>query len=193
MADLVGSSLNLLNRLDRVLEYERPTTEIRETLKNLLESEARREYFFKKLESPAWLEPLKEDGWLDPDRNPMPQESPDQPGYYYSSRWHALEYVAKISTHPECPIDTLVNIVNAITDESRERIDNGRTDLDLVKIIGTLPIERIEPQHITFMGAALKSIQKYGLMDQEIGQTILPKLLDGGKQELTLALSHNNA
>ena len=169
LADLVGSSLNLLNRLDRILEYERPTTEIRETLRrNLLESETRREYFFTKLESLTWLEPLKEDGWFDPDWNPTPQESPDQPGYYYSSRWYALEYVVKISTHPECPVNTLVDIINAITDESRERIDNGRTDLDTVKIIGTLPINRIEPQHITFMGAALKSSQKYGLMDQEL-------------------------
>ena len=85
-------------------------------------------------------------------------------------------------------IDILVDIVNAITDESRARIDNGRTDLDTVKIISTLPVDRIKPQYITFMGAALKSIQKYGLMDQEIGQTILPKLLEGGKRELTLVL-----
>ena len=188
LSNLVGSFLDLLNQLDRIRAYKEPTREIRGTLPNLLGSEERRAYFFRKLEFPAWLEPLKEDGWFDPDRNPMPQESPDQPGYYYSSRWHALEYVVKISTHPECPVDTLVDIVNAITDESRERIDNGRTDLDTVKIIGTLPIDRIEPQHITFMAAALKSIQKYGLMDQEIGQTILPKLLDGRQLELTLAL-----
>ena len=188
LSNLVGSFLDLLNQLDRICAYEEPTREIRSTLPNLLGSEERRAYFFRKLEFPAWLEPLKEDGWFDPDRNPMPQESPDQPGYYYSSRWHALEYVVKISTHPECPIDTLVDIVNAITDESRERIDNGRTDLDTVKIIGTLPIDRIKPQHITFMGTALKSNQKYGLMDQEIGQTILPKLLDGRELELTLAL-----
>ena len=187
MADLVGNYLNLLDRLDRIRTAE-PTNERRGALCNLLESEARRAYFFTKLESPTWLEPLKEDGWFNPDRNPKPQESPDQPGYYYSSRWHELEYLVKVSTHPECPIDTLVDIVNAITDESRERIDNGRTDLDTVKIIGILPIERIEPQHITFMGAALKSSQKYGLMDQEIGQTILPKLLDDGKRELTLVL-----
>ncbi len=188
LSNLVGSFLNLLNRLDRIRAYEEPTREIRSTLPNLLGSEERRAYFFRKLESPTWLEPLKEDGWFDPDQNPMPQESPDQPGYYYSPRWHALEYVVKISTHPECPVNTLVDIINAITDESRKRIDNGRTDLDTVKIIGTLPIDRIEPQHITFIAAALKSSQKYGLMDQEIGQTILPKLLDGGKQELTLAL-----
>ncbi len=188
LSNLVGSFLDLLNQLDRICAYEEPTGEIRSTLPNLLGSEERRAYFFRKLEFPAWLEPLKEDGWFNPDQNPMPQESPDQPGYYYSSRWHALEYVVKISTHPECPIDILVDIVNAITDESRARIDNGRTDLDTVKIISTLPIDRIEPQHITFMGAALKSIQKYGLMDQEIGQTILPKLLEGGKRELTLVL-----
>ena len=188
LSNLVGSFLDLLSRLDRIRDYKEPTREIRSTLPNLLGSEERRAYFFRELEFPTWLEPLKEDGWFDPDQNPMPQESPDQPGYYYSSRWHALEYLVKISTHPECPVDTLVDIVNAITDENRERIDNGRTDLDTVKIISTLPIDRIEPQHITFMGAALKSSQKYGLMDQEIGQTILPKLLNGGKRELTLAL-----
>ncbi len=58
----------------------------------------------------------------------------------------------KISTHPECPVNTLVDIVNAITDESKERIDNGRTDLETVKIIGKLPIDRIVPQHIVFIG-----------------------------------------
>ena len=188
LSNLVGSFLDLLSRLDRILAYKEPTSEIRSTLPNLLGSEERRAYFFSKLESPTWLESLKEDGWFDPDWNPMPQESPDQPGYYYSSRWHALEYVVRISTHPECPVDILVDIVNAITDESRERIDNGRTDLETIKIIGTLPIDQMEPQHIIFMAAALKSTQKYGLMEQEIGQTILPKLLDGGKRKLTLAL-----
>lgn len=188
LSNLVGSFLDLLSRLDRIRAYKEPTREIRSTLPNLLGSEERRAYFFRELEFPTWLEPLKEDGWFDPDRNPMPQESPDQRGYYYSPRWHALEYVVKISTHPECPIDTLVDIVNTITDENRERIDNGRTDLDTVKIIGTLPVDHLELQHITFMAAALKSSQKYGLMDQEIGQTILPKLLNGGKRELTLAL-----
>ena len=187
LADLVGGSYPLFNRLDRI-RTAGPNRRRMGVLSKLLKSEAMNSYFFRHLESLTWLDPLKNDGWFDPDRNPMPRESPDQPGYYYSSRWHALEYVVKISTHPECPIDTIVDIVNAITDESGERIDNGRTDLDTVKIIGTLPVDRIKPQHITFIGAAVKSVQKYGLMDQEIGQTILPKLLEGGKRELTLAL-----
>ncbi len=69
LAELVGNYLNLLNRLDRILTYEQPTEEIIKTLPNLLKSETRREYFFKNLDSPAWLQPLKEDGWFDPESN----------------------------------------------------------------------------------------------------------------------------
>jgi len=54
---LVGSSFNLLNRLDRILEYEEPTNEIRGALQNLLAVEVRRAYFFSRLESLTWLEP----------------------------------------------------------------------------------------------------------------------------------------
>ncbi len=191
LADLVGSSLNLLNRLDRVLEYERPTTEIRETLRNLLESETRREYFFKKLESPAWLEPLKEDGWFNPEQNPALIEDPEQPGNFYYPMWHALEYVAKISTHPEIDVSVFVNVVNSIinyTDESGERVENDRTDLQIIKIIGALPIVELKHLHIEFIGTVLKSERRFGLVDQEIGETILTKLLAGDKRELALTL-----
>ena len=192
LADLVGSSLNLLNRLDRILEYERPTTEIRETLRrNLLESETRREYFFKKLESPAWLEPLKEDDWFNPEQNPALIEDPEQPGNFYYPMWYALEYVAKISTHPETDVSIFVNIVNSIinyTDESGERIGNNRTDLQTIKIIGVLPITELKRLHIDFIGTVLKSERRFGLVDQEISETILTKLLAGGKQELALTL-----
>ncbi len=191
LADLVGSSLNLLNRLDRMLEYEEPTNEIRGTLDNLLGAEARRAYFFRKLEFPGWLELLKEDGWFNPDQNPILQEDPDQPGSFYYPTWHALEYAARISIHQEIPIDILVNIVNSIIryiDENGNRIENDRTDLQTIKIIGTFPIDLLEPQHIAFIGTVLKSKSRYGRVDQEIGLTILPKLLDAGARELTLAL-----
>ena len=190
LAGLVGNYLNLLDRLDRIWTAE-PTKERIGALRNLLESEARRAYFFTKLESPTWLDPLKEAGWFNPDRNPILHEDPDQPGNFYYPTWHALEYLAKVSSHSEISIGVLVDIVNAIinyTDDNGERIENDRTDLQIINIIGTLPMDRLEFQHITFMRVALKSKWKYGLVDQEIGQTILPKLLNGGEQRLTLAL-----
>ena len=70
LADLVGNYLNLLIRVvDRILEYTEPTDEIRKVLPNLLKSETRCKYFFEKLDSPAWLKPLKDDGWFDPESN----------------------------------------------------------------------------------------------------------------------------
>ena len=187
---LVGNYLNLLDRLDRIRNAA-PTKERRGALHNLLKSEARLTYFFNELKSLSWLVPLKEDGWFDPIKNPTPSEDIDTSGTLFTPTWHALEYVVWVSHHSERPIDTLIEIVNSIinyTGDNDNRIENGRTDLQTIKIIGSFPIESIELQHIVFMGIALKSKWKYGLVDQEIGQTILPKFLDGGKQELTLEL-----
>ena len=187
LADLVGNYLNLLSRLDRILAYKAPTEDIIGTLPNLLKSDARRAYFFRGLKYPTWLEPLKEAGWFNPDENPLPYESPDTPGYYRIPIWYALEYVETIANHPERDVDLLVKIVNTIvdcTDETGERIKNDGTNRRLIKIIGTFPINRIERKHITFMSNALK----YGWVSREIGETILPKLLSEGKNDLHLDL-----
>ena len=69
LQDLVGNYLNLLSKVvDRILNRE-PTKEIRRVLPNLLKSETRCKYFFKNLNSPDWLGPLKEDRWFDPESN----------------------------------------------------------------------------------------------------------------------------
>ena len=170
LADLVGSYLNLLSRLDRILAYKAPTEGIMGTLSNLLQSDARRAYFFRELKHPAWLKPLKDTGWFNPDENPLPYESSDTPGYYRIPIWYALEYVETIANHPERPIDLLVDIVDAIVDytnDTGKRIENGSTDRRLIKIIGTLPIDRIGRKHITFMDTVLKS--SGGWASDEIG------------------------
>ena len=193
-AYLVGSYLKLLNRVDRILGYkcEPPADEqIKEGLRNLLEFEGINQYFFDQLESPAWLKLLKEDGRLDPDQNPAPQEYPDQLGSFYTPTWHALEYVVKMAVHPDSPVDILVDIVNEIITSAgdyRNRINNKWTDWQTIKIIGALPTDQIRCGHITFMGITLKSKWRSGLVDQEISQEILPKLLDAGAKELTLIL-----
>ena len=187
LADLVGSYLNLLNRLDRILTYKAPTKEIIETLPNLLDSDARRAYFFRELKYPTWLKPLREVGWFDPEKNPLPYEDSDNPGYYHTPVWYALEYVETIANRPERPVDLLVDVVDAIVDytnDTGKRIKNYGTNRRLIKIIGTLPIDRIECKHITFMSTALK----YGWVSREIGETILPKFLSEGKKGLTLKL-----
>lgn len=187
LADLVGSYLNLLNRLDRILAYKAPTAEIIETLPNLLQSDARQAYFFRELKHPAWLKPLKDAGWFDPEKNPLPYESPDNLGYYRTPVWYALEYVERVANHPERDVDLLVGIVDAIVDytnDTGKSIENDSTNRRLIEIIGTLPIDRIGRKHITFMSTALK----YGWVSRTISEIILPKLLSKGKKKLSLDL-----
>ena len=197
LADLVGSYFNLLNQLDRILKYEKPTKEIRKTLPNLLASDVRRAYFFSKLDSPAWLEPLKEDGWFNPERNPAPQEVVGSPGNYHMPTWYALNYVVRVAKHPERPVGVLVKIVNDIVedivsdaDASGESIGNSHTARGLIDIIGTLPVDLIDARHIAFIGTALKTcgVEAGPLLIEEVGETILPKLLHDGAKELTLEL-----
>ena len=185
LADLVGSYLNLLNRLDRILAYKAPTEEIIETLPNLLKSDARRAYFFRELKYPTWLKPLRDAGWFDPEKNPLP----DNPGYSRPPVWYALEYVETIANHPERPIDLLVDIVNTIVDYTNNTgkgIENYRTNQGLIEIIGTLPIDQIGRKHITFMDTVLKS--SGGWVSMEIGETILPQFLSEGEKALSLNL-----
>ena len=189
LADLVGNYLNLLSRLDRILAYKAPTEEIIETLPNLLKSDARRAYFFRELKYPAWLQSLKDAGWFDPEKNPLPYEVPDNPGYYRTPVWYALEYLEKVAHQPECSVDLLVDIVNTIVDftnDTGERTKNYGTNYRLIQIIGKLPIDRIGRKHIAFMSTALKS--SGGWVSREIGETVLPKFLRENKKELSLDL-----
>lgn len=192
LADLVGNHFKLLDRIDRILAYEKPTKEIIKTLPNLLASEVRYAYFFKKLVSPDWLKPLKDAGWFDPGNQPIHQEMPDQPVHV----WHALGYVEKVAEHTqkapcEKTFSILADIVNTIvnyTHDTGASIASDHTDWRVIKIICALPIERIEPRHITFIGVALKTRVGTTIMSSVIGESVLPKLLNGKAKELTLQL-----
>ncbi|MYH82709.1 hypothetical protein F4141_18645 [Candidatus Poribacteria bacterium] len=193
LTELVGSYFNLLSRLDRILDYKEPTQEIIKTLPNLLAFEARHVYFFTKLDSPGWLKSLKDAGWFDPDRQPTPQEVPDQPEMYTVSPWYPLVYLEKVAdsikNHPhDETFRTFTAIVNDIVtyiDNNQERVMHQSTVWGLIKILDSLPIERLKRQHITFMAWALRWRQPL-LVENEIEQTLFPKFLNAEAKELTL-------
>ena len=196
LADLVGNYLNLLSKVvDRILEREEPTDQIRKVLPNLLESETRRKYFFEKLDSPAWMEPLKEDGWFDPESGPQVQKVADQLGNYTTSPWYTMVYLEKVVNLTKeylCDetVRLLVDTVNEMviyTENNRERIIHPNTVWQLVKVISTLPTERLERQHIIFLSWALRSASRL-LVEHEINQTFIPKLLKAEAKELILIL-----
>ena len=192
LVELVGTHFKLLDRLDRILDRKQPSEEILKTLPNLLASKVRYNYFFNKLDFPGWLGPLKDEGWFLPDRQPTSEEIPDQPVHF----WAALGYVGKIADHTQgAPCEetfrVLTDIVNTIVDYTnnvQQSIASDHTDWRIIKIICALPIEKIEPRHITFIGISLRSRAGASLIGSAIGETMLPKLLNGGAKELTLVL-----
>ncbi len=193
---LIGTYLNLLSLLDRILKYDKPTKEILETLANLLKVEARYSYFFKNLNSINWLKPLNKQGFFNPQHNPAPQEVHDQPGYFTIPHWSTLDYLENVANKntkepTEEVTNTLIEVVNSIInyrDDNRERIDNYLTDWFMLKIISTFPIEKIENQHIEFIRDALNSKWRSTLVAGGISKTILPKLIEYKSKELILKL-----
>ena len=194
LVELVGTHFRLLDRLDRILAYEQPTEEIIRTLPNLLKSEVRYAYFFNKLDSPAWLKSLKDAGWFDMESSPSVYEVPDETGAYAVSPWYALAYLEKVTNYTkEHPCDKTVRTLAAIVNDVVTYINNNQeqamhpsTVWQLVKIICALPTGWLEQQHITSVRWAFRWGHQL-LIENEIDQTFLPKLLKAEAKELTLA------
>jgi len=162
--------------------------------------EPQRNYFFKKLAASynpfPWLGPLKEKGYFDPNNNPSPQEVPDKKGYFVIPYWNVLGYLENVAGKNEKNLseeitNTLVEIINPIINfrnEKGERIENYRTDWTMVKIIFSLPIEKITKDKIEFLKMALRSKWDTTLVASEISKTILFKLVDKKAKNLILQL-----
>ncbi|MDE0400163.1 MAG: hypothetical protein OXL96_20390 [Candidatus Poribacteria bacterium] len=192
LAYLVGGYLNLLNRVDKIVDTKEPSEDMIRTLPDLLKPEVLYRHFFLNLKSPGWLKPLKKEGWFDLQSRPPFYEVPDQPGVYASSLWSPLVYVEKVANHTrEHPCgETIVTLVEVINDtityiaDNQERGVHQSTVWSLIKILDALPTEHIERQHIVFMSWALR----WGpplLVENEIEQTLFPKFLNTEAKELT--------
>jgi hypothetical protein len=175
------------NRADRIFQI----------IKN---DKPQEDYLFKKLacsNNPyPWLKPLKEKAYFDPRNNPLPQEVPDNKGYFTIPYWNVLGYLNNVSlenakTPSEEITELLLDIINSIInyrDEEGERIENYQTDWIIIKIIFTYPIEKITKEHIEFIRTALKSKWNTLLVAAEIGITVFPKLISSEAMELILKL-----
>lgn len=201
LSDLVGSYLSFSRIIDQILVHNVPTKEIKDSLPNMIKQDPlaagpRYPYFFKRLEHRGWLEPMHEAGYFNPKYNPPPQEVPDQPGYFRAPVWHALEYVLKVANITKNNrsvnilriLNEIIDVILNYADDNGNRVENNQTDLQIIRIVVTFPTDMIDAQHVAFLGSALKSKWKLGLVDQEIGQSILPKFLESGKEELLLQL-----
>lgn len=159
-----------------------------------------REKLFKLLASTQkpekWLDLLLSNGYLIPEKNPRPQESKENKGYYSIPAWEVLGFLENLSqSNAEEPTATvtrklkgLIKSLAEYTDTNGNRIDNYRTDWVVFKLIFNLPIDEITKKHIQYVGKFLKSKWGSTLISSDIGKIAFPKLLKGQAKQLTAEL-----
>lgn len=158
-------------------------------------------YFFKKLSLSSnpisWLKPLKNKGYFNPENNPKPKEIPDNKGYFTIPYWDILLYLKNVAekneeTPSEETTDILLNIIDSIInfkDKDGKRVDNYHTDLAIIDIIFSLPIEKIDENHIKFIREVLNSKwNTANMVTYEIYKSVLPKLIAKEAREIILKL-----
>ena len=134
-----------------------------------------------------WLNKLKEKGYFNPEDNPKTNEDP---------HWYILDYLQIVANNnlknPDQKItNILVKIVNSIInyrDENGKRIDNYRTDLIMLRMFRYYPKNKIIIQHIDFTKEALKAKWGRSILESEIGQEFIPKLIKDKNKECLLYL-----
>jgi hypothetical protein len=185
-----------LRKLSKVMEND----SVQKILQMIKNDEPQREHFFKVLASTdnpiPWLKIVKENGYLDPKHNPPPQEVPGKNGYFIIPPWDVLGLLENVaSKNKEIKSDEindlLIDVINSIINYRNplgQRTENYRTDWILIKIIFTLPVEKIGTTHIEFVGTALKSKWGSTLVSSEIGKTVFPRLISDKATELVLKL-----
>ena len=168
---LVGNYYALADRLDVILNMEKPSKEALGTLHNLFSLEARTHYFFSNLKHRGWLIPLEKESYFDASKNPEPVEVENKPDHFWTPQWNALYYLDEVAqqnlSSPDAETsETLVRIVDGIcshTTPSGDRINNYYTDYITLKVICTLPKEYLKDNHFQFVESIVRS-ESSGLM-----------------------------
>lgn len=173
---------------------------IQRALALIQEDVSQRDHLLQKLADTSnpsqWLEPLFQKEFFAPQSNPLPEEDPFQKGFFRVPHWNVLGFLENTARqnykNPHKKItDILISIIGSISgykNEAGERIDNHITDLTLVKVIFSLPSDRIKKSHIEFIDTALKTKWTNTLVVVEIGKIGIPRLIDGNRKDLLLEL-----
>lgn len=169
-------------------------------LQKIRKTKSLENYFFRKLASTnnpfPWLKILKEKGYLNPEKNPPPQEVPEKPGYYQIPYWNILGFLENVATQnlkaPDEEIaNLLVETIDSIIDyrdSEGQRVENTKTDWAMIKIVASLPLEKFNDKHIEFVRILLSSKWNTLLPSAEIVKTLVPRLLSEETKDLFLKL-----
>jgi len=141
-----------------------------------------------------WFIPLYEKGYFNPINNPKPIKLENKADSYIISTWPVLPFIEAVSkensNNPKKEVTSvLVNIVDSIIDYKVETKDiNDRTIWFILKIISLLPLGTITEKHIEYTRYALLNPWDTTLIPNEIGRSLIPRLIKHRDSDLLLKL-----
>lgn len=167
--------LAVFELLDQLLAKDSPTTDdAKRFAQKLPQTLVTRNYFFARLEHPAWLSLLREHGYFDS----LPAPTPDEEGKTSYPWWPQGEYLAKIAgAEPEGVFKVL---------DSLPPSDNPLANLTLVRIAG-----RLEAPHVAALIPRLARwlTSSAGYWDEGVVSELVSRLLEAGYRREALKLA----
>lgn len=142
-----------------------------------------------------WLPPLDKKGYLSAEKNPTPYEDPESPGSLFTDNWPVLWYLknlAKVNFHnPRDRVTaSLLKFINDVVsyEKNGERIQNWMTDNTIFDLICLLPKGEINLGHIENIRELLASDFDSIGISADIGESLLPRLIEEENTKLLLEL-----
>jgi len=168
---LVGSYLNLLDRVDTILRFDQPSRDILDSLENLLKDDKRHHYFFSNLKSYKWFLPLY-------------QQDDFTAQNIYNRSYANVEFLEKVITQKVakekirkalCKI--LENVIEYRTTKNLVGNFVSYVDASIINISTSLSIENISFKIIDFIEIGLKEYGDYSPLSMAVKEKFIPYLL----------------
>jgi hypothetical protein len=143
-------------------------------------------YFVNSLNDIVWFSELDAAGFFNVKHNPGVKATENGPGTMYQAEgWPALRYLEQIAQLVRGDqASRVAEILRSISfDAQLRRLDNWRTWWSLATILSQLPIEIIGDQDIEMAKSWLTGRFETNMVGQELGEKLLPRLLDSAVPE----------
>lgn len=143
-------------------------------------------YFVNSLKDVVWFGDLDGAGFFNAEHSPgVNVVESDRGTTYQAEGWPALRYLEQIArfAHGE-QASRLADIVRTISSDAQRRgLDNWRTWWSLATILSQLPLEVISDKDVDMVQAWLTGRFESNMVGQELGEKLLPRLLESSAPE----------
>lgn len=165
---LLGSFINQLKQIERIVRFEKPTKQILAALRNIFKDEQKERHFYISLKKVSWLKPLHNNGFFSPEY------------ILDEALWNQAEYLEFISLEiKKGNVDdknskVLIKIVLEICNYSKniKKLENYRIWYFLLDILTNLPKDYVTDKIVDYIPDFFNTKYENNLQSESIFKLI---------------------